>query len=87
MSAVSPPKRIVIVEDHTAIREMLAEILRVDPAYKIVGESGEGLQACELCLELKPDLIVLDARLPGLSGVDILRRIGKQLKNTRVLVL
>jgi len=39
-------KRIVIVEDHTAIREMLAEILRVDPAYKIVGESGEGHQAC-----------------------------------------
>lgn len=86
MSSVISPKRIVIVEDHTAIREMLAEILRVDPAYKIVGESGEGLQACQLCLELKPDLIVLDARLPGMSGVDILRRIGKQLKQTRVLV-
>ena len=41
-------KRIVIVEDHTAIRVMLAEILRVDPAYKIVGESGEGHQACQL---------------------------------------
>jgi DNA-binding NarL/FixJ family response regulator len=80
------PKSIVIVEDHTAIREMLAEILRVDPAYKIIGESGEGLQACQLCLELKPDLIVLDARLPGMSGVDILRRIGKQLKHTRVMV-
>ncbi|MDQ5977448.1 MAG: hypothetical protein QG602_420 [Verrucomicrobiota bacterium] len=79
-------KRIVIVEDHTAIREMLAEILRVDPAYKIVGESGEGHQACQLCLELKPDLIVLDARLPGLSGVDILRRISKPLKATRVMV-
>ncbi len=81
-----PAKRIVIVEDHTAIREMLAEILRIDPAYKIVGECGDGLQACQLCLDLKPDLIVLDARLPGLSGVDILRRIGKQLKHTRVMV-
>ena len=70
-------KRIVIVEDQTAIREMLAEILRIDPAYKIVGESGDGQQACQL---------VLDARLPGLSGVDILRRISKQLKNTRVLI-
>jgi DNA-binding NarL/FixJ family response regulator len=86
VSSATNAKRIVIVEDHTAIREMLAEILRVDPAYKIVGESGEGQQACQLCLDLKPDLIVLDARLPGLSGVDILRRIGKQLKNTRVLV-
>jgi DNA-binding NarL/FixJ family response regulator len=44
------------------------------------------LKACPLCLELKPDLLVLDARLPGLSGVDILRRISKQLKNTRVLI-
>lgn len=86
VSTVTSTKRIVIVEDHTAIREMLAEILRGDPAYKIVGESGEGHQACELCLELKPDLIVLDARLPGMSGVDILRRISKQLKSTRVMV-
>ena len=86
MSPAVATKRIVIIEDHTAIREMLAEILKVDPAYKIVGESGEGQAACNLCLELKPDLIVLDARLPGLSGADILRRISKQLKGTRVLV-
>jgi DNA-binding NarL/FixJ family response regulator len=86
VSTVTSVKSIVIVEDQTAIREMLAEILRIDPAYKIIGECGEGQQACELCLELKPDLIVLDARLPGLSGVDILRRISKPLKNTRVLV-
>ena len=86
MPTATQAKRIVIVEDQTAIREMLAEILRNDPAYKIVGESGDGLQACQLCLDLKPDLLVLDARLPGLGGVDILRRISKQLKNTRVLV-
>jgi len=86
VSPAAATKRIVIIEDHTAIREMLAEILKVDPAYKIVGESGEGQAACQLCLDLKPDLIVLDARLPGLSGADILRRIGKQLKGTRVLV-
>jgi DNA-binding NarL/FixJ family response regulator len=65
---------------------MLAEILRIEPAYQIVGECGDGQQACQLCLALQPDLLVLDARLPGLSGVDILRRIGKQLKHTRVLV-
>jgi DNA-binding NarL/FixJ family response regulator len=79
-------KRIVIVEDQTAIREMLAEILKIDPAYKIVGECGDGQQACNLILDLKPDVLVLDARLPGLSGVDILRRISKQLKGTRIIV-
>jgi DNA-binding NarL/FixJ family response regulator len=86
VTANRPVKRIVIVEDHTAIREMLAEILRTDPNYKIVGECGDGQKALTLFAEAKPDLLVLDARLPGLSGVDILRRLGKQLKNTRVLI-
>ena len=86
MSTPTSLKRIVIVEDHTAIREMLAEILRLDPSYQIVGECGDGLQACAQLLEWKPDVLVLDARLPNLSGVDILRRLGKQLKDTRILV-
>jgi DNA-binding NarL/FixJ family response regulator len=79
-------KRLVIIEDQTAIREMLVEILRTDPAYKLVGESGDGQSALALCLDVKPDLIVLDAKLPGLNGVDLLRRLSKQLKNVRVLV-
>ena len=79
-------KRVVIIEDQTAIREMLVEILRTEPDYKIIGESGDGQSAFVLCLELKPDLIVLDAKLPGLNGVDLLRRLNKQLKNLRVLV-
>lgn len=79
-------KRLVIIEDQTAIREMLAEILRLDPNYKLVGEAGDGQAALSLCLEVKPDVIVLDAKLPGLNGVDILRRLSKQLKNLRVLV-
>jgi DNA-binding NarL/FixJ family response regulator len=79
-------KRLVIIEDQTAIREMLVEILRLDPNYKLVGESGEGQNALNLCMEVKPDLLVLDAKLPGLNGVDLLRRLSKQLKNVRVLV-
>lgn len=79
-------KRLVIIEDQTAIREMLSQILSLDPQYKIVGETGDGQAAVNLCLELKPDIIILDAKLPGLNGVEILRRIGKQLRNLRVLV-
>lgn len=79
-------KRLVIVEDQTAIREMLVEILRLDPNYQLVGESGDGQSAVTLCLEVKPDLLVLDAKLPGLNGVDILRRISKKLPGMRVMV-
>ena len=86
MPSTTQTKRIVIIEDQTAIREMLVEILRGDPAYAIAGESGDGQTACALCLDLKPDLIVLDARLPGLSGVEILRKIAKPLKHSRIMV-
>jgi DNA-binding NarL/FixJ family response regulator len=79
-------KRLVIVEDQTAIREMLVEILRLDANYQLVGECGDGQSAVALCLEVKPDLLVLDAKLPGLNGVDILRRISKRLPHMRVLV-
>ncbi len=79
-------KRLVIIEDQTAIREMLAEILRMDPSIKLVGESGDGQRAYQLCLETKPDVIVLDAKLPGLNGVDLLRRLTKVLSGLRVLV-
>src|SRR5690606_5241249 len=79
-------KRLVIVEDQTAIREMLVEILRLDANYQLVGESGDGQSALALCLEVKPDLLVLDAKLPGLNGVDLLRRVSKKLPDMRVLV-
>jgi DNA-binding NarL/FixJ family response regulator len=79
-------KRLVIIEDQTAIREMLVEILRLDPNYQLVGEAGDGQAAAQLCLDTNPDLCVLDAKLPGLNGVDILRRIGKKLPQMRVLV-
>jgi len=79
-------KRLVIIEDQTAIREMLAEILGMDSSFKIVGESGDGQSAYQLCLETRPDVIILDAKLPGLNGVDLLRRLNKVLTNARVLV-
>ena len=69
-------KRLVIIEDQTAIREMLVEILRLDANYQLVGEAGDGQTALQLCLDSNPDVCVLDAKLPGLNGVDILRRDG-----------
>lgn len=79
-------KRLVIVEDQTAIREMLAEVLRLDNHFQIVGESGDGQAAYQLCLDVRPDVMILDAKLPGLNGVDLLRRLRKRMPEMRVLV-
>jgi DNA-binding NarL/FixJ family response regulator len=79
-------KRVVLVEDQVAVRELLATVLRTDDQFEIVAECGDGQTACNVCLELKPDLVILDVMLPGLNGVDVLRRFSRHLKNTRVLV-
>ncbi|MGF1450796.1 MAG: response regulator [Opitutales bacterium] len=79
-------KRVVIVEDQTAVREMIVEIVLAAGDFEIAAECGEGQRALELCLEIKPDFVVLDIMLPGLNGAEVLRRFAKHLKNTRVLV-
>jgi DNA-binding NarL/FixJ family response regulator len=78
--------RLVIIEDQTAVREMLAEILGLDESYTLVGQCGDGQEGLRMCLELKPDLVVLDAKLPGLNGVELLRRLIRRLPDLRVLV-
>jgi DNA-binding NarL/FixJ family response regulator len=56
------------------------------PGYVIVGDTGDGQHAYNLCLEKRPDLVILDIMLPGLNGIEVLRRFSRHLKKTRVLV-
>jgi DNA-binding NarL/FixJ family response regulator len=79
-------KRLVVIEDQTAIREMLVEILGKGGDYVLAGESGDGQSALQVCIEARPDIVVLDARLPGLNGVDLLRRLVSRMPSLRVLV-
>lgn len=79
-------KRVVIVEDQTAVREMVAQIVESEPGFEVIAETGDGQAAYTLCLETKPDFVILDIMLPGLNGAEVLRRFAKHLKTTRVLV-
>lgn len=78
-------KRLYIVDDLTTVRQMLAEILERQN-YEIIGESGNGQDALKEILELQPDIVVVDARLPGLNGLELIRRLNRQLPRTRYLV-
>ena len=79
-------KRVAIIEDQTAVRELVADLVRTDPSFEVVVQTGDGHSAYSLCLEKKPDFIILDVMLPGLNGAEVLRRISKHLTHTRVLV-
>lgn len=79
-------KKVVIIEDQTAVREMIAQIVRTEPGFEVVAECGDGQTAVETCIEHKPDFVILDVMLPGLNGAEVLRRFSRQAPKTRVLV-
>lgn len=78
-------KTVVIVEDQTAVREMIANVIDGDPTFSVIAQTGNGNEAFEICVREKPDLVVLDIMLPGMNGTELMRKLGKTLKNTRVL--
>ena len=78
--------RVVIVDDHVAIRKMLVVFLRRETGYEIVGETSSGLEALSLCADLRPNLVILDLMLLELSGSEVINRIREQTPATRVLI-
>ena len=79
--------RIVLVDDSEVVRLGLRALLGAEPALHLVGETGTVAGAVEPCTRLKPDVVLLDLRLPDGSGFDACRQILHRLPDTRVLVL
>src|SRR5438128_10396909 len=79
--------RVLVADDHEMIREAVKAILAGESGTEIVGEARDGPSALRLARELVPDAIVLDNRMPGLSGLDVARRISKELPNTSIVFL
>lgn len=79
-------KRIVLVDDHVSVREMLASLLRREPGFEIAGEAATGLQALTVCRNLSPEVVIVDVVLPELCGIEVTRRLRTILPETRVLV-
>ena len=69
------PTRVVIAEDEAIIRLDLKELLQED-GYDVVGETGRGDEAVELVRDLRPDLVILDIKMPGLDGLSAAREIA-----------
>jgi response regulator NasT len=73
----SAPRRVVIAEDEVLIRMDLAEMLS-EEGYDVVGQAGDGAKAIELAEELRPDLVILDVKMPVLDGIAAAERIASQ---------
>jgi len=80
-------KKIVIAEDHTILREGLRMLLSSNPAFEVVGEAQDGLEAIRSVESLKPDLILMDLSMPRMNGVGAIQEIKKLHPSTKILVL
>lgn len=81
------PVRVLLVDDHAAIRHGLAEILRREPGFVVVGEASSGVEALAQSRRLRPDIVVMDLVMPGIDGIEATRRITAELPGVRVLAL
>jgi len=78
--------RVVVVDDHASIRQMLALVLAREGPYEVVGEAGTGFEAMKVCRRAKPQLVVLDLVLPELNGVEVLRSLREERLEARFMV-
>lgn len=83
------PIRVLIAEDQALLRTTLAALLEAEPGMSVVGLAEDGARAVTLAAELRPDVVLMDIQMPGLTGIEATRRIcaDPALAATRVLIL
>lgn len=79
--------RVLIVDDHRIVRQGLHLVLDPDPCFAIVGETGDGEEAIRLVAGLKPQVVLLDLKLPDMDGVSVCQRVLQVCPETLVIIL
>jgi two-component system response regulator DevR len=81
------PVRVVLVDDHRIVRQGLRSILDPDPRFEVVGEASNGADALRIVVEQRPDIVLLDLKLPGIGGVELCQRMVQISPKMAVLIL
>ena len=82
-----PTTRLAIVDDHDLAREGLRDMLADEPHIEVIGEAANGREAIALCSRLRPDLILMDVRMPEMDGLSATREIKQKHPRTSVLMV
>ncbi|HEY2443758.1 MAG TPA: response regulator transcription factor [Streptosporangiaceae bacterium] len=87
MTGPAGPIRVLIADDHPVVRQGLRVLLEVQDDLAVVGEAADGDEAVRLAAELAPDVIVLDLKMPGLGGAEVIAELRERGIGSRTLVL
>jgi DNA-binding NarL/FixJ family response regulator len=79
--------RLLIADDHALVRSGLRSMLNREPGFEIIGEAENGREAVELCRSLRPDLVLMDMRMPKMDGLEATRLIKQECPEIRVLMV
>ena len=79
--------RILLADDHPLTRSGIGEFVRREPSFELVAEAEDGTRAWELLQELRPDVALLDIRMPGLDGVTVAQKVKNEGLNTAIVML
>jgi DNA-binding NarL/FixJ family response regulator len=85
-SAPEGKKRVLVIEDQSAVCDLVSEMVHAHPRCDLAGKGSDGESAVELALQLRPDILVLDVIMPGVGGIEVLRRLGGSLPSMKVLI-
>lgn len=81
------PIRVVLIDDHRQLHEIVAALLKNVPDMALVGQGANGNDALNLCRELTPDVVLMDVLMPGMNGIEATRLIHERFPQIKVLVL
>ncbi len=84
---MNPPIRISIADDHLIVRQGLRLILETENGLDLVGEASDGAQAIQRCTELKPDVVLMDLRMPGMDGLTAIEHLRVDQPQIAVVIL
>lgn len=79
--------RVLLVDDHALFRSGIRSLLQRHPEFEVVGEAGDGMEGVKRAGQLRPDVVLLDLHMPGLSGRETARMITKEVPESHVLML
>ena len=82
----SPIRRIIIVDDHDAIRRGVRQLLETTPYYQVVGEAADGRTGLEVARETKPDIAIIDYSVPEMNGLDLAHALKRELPRIEILL-